>query len=93
MLTLRRRGCSTLEPPLRQRANPHRGKTTNRRAGCGRTARPVRREGEPKPIGPPYPYKRIAAAQGRGIRSTALTTAIYVRARTASGRDCLRVAI
>jgi len=27
--------------------NPLRGKTTNRRAGCGRSARPVRREGGP----------------------------------------------
>jgi len=54
--TLRRRGCSTLEPPPRQRVNPLRGKTTNRRAGCGRTACPVRREGEPKPIGSSYPY-------------------------------------
>lgn len=30
-----------------QAVNPLRGKTTNRRAGCGRTARPVRREGGP----------------------------------------------
>jgi len=36
--------------------NPLRGKTTNWRAGCGRSARPVRREGEPKPMGSPYPY-------------------------------------
>jgi hypothetical protein len=37
--------------------NPHWGKTTDRRAGCGRSARPVRREGGPKPIGPSYPYR------------------------------------
>ena len=30
-----------------QIVNPLGGKTTNRRAGCGRSARPVRREGEP----------------------------------------------
>src|SRR5262245_4040603 len=57
MLTLRRRGCSALWPPLRQRANPQRGKTTNRRAGCGRTACPVRREGGLKPISSSYPYQ------------------------------------
>src|SRR5262249_2269479 len=55
MLTLRRRGCLALWPPLRQMANPQRGKTTNRRAGCGRTACPVRREGGPKPISSSYP--------------------------------------
>jgi hypothetical protein len=32
------------------------GKTTNWRAGCGRSASPIRREGGPKPIGPPYPH-------------------------------------
>src|SRR5215510_9991016 len=57
MLTLRRRGCLALWPPLRQMANPQRGKTTNRRAGCGRTACPVRREGGPKPISSSYPYR------------------------------------
>src|SRR5262249_24582006 len=57
MLTLRRRGCLALWQPLRQMANPQRGKTTNRRAGCGRTACPVRREGGPKPISSSYPYQ------------------------------------
>ena len=38
------------------KVNPLGGKTINRRAGCGKTASPVRREGEPKPIGSPYPY-------------------------------------
>ena len=37
--------------------NPHGGKTINRRAVCGRSARTVRREGGPNPIGPPYPYQ------------------------------------
>jgi hypothetical protein len=36
--------------------SPLAGKTTDRRAGCGKSARPVRREGESKPIGPSYPY-------------------------------------
>ena len=31
-------------------------KTTDWRAGCGRPACPVRREGEPGPLGPSYPY-------------------------------------
>ena len=43
-------------PPIARSVNPLRGDTTNWRAGCGRSARPVRREGGPKPIGSPYPY-------------------------------------
>ena len=39
------------------KVNPLEGKTINWRAGCGKTASPVRREGEPNPIGSPYPYK------------------------------------
>ncbi|MCX7420279.1 MAG: hypothetical protein NT013_12165, partial [Planctomycetia bacterium] len=38
--------------------NPLAGKTINRRAGCGKPARPVRREGRPKSIGRSYPYRR-----------------------------------
>jgi hypothetical protein len=34
--------------------NPLRGNTTDWRAGCGKSARPVRREGRPKPMGLPY---------------------------------------
>ncbi len=41
---------------MQRRVNPLRGKTIDRRAGCGRSASPVRREGRPKPIGLPYPY-------------------------------------
>src|SRR5260221_7885221 len=37
--------------------NPLRGNTINRRAGCGRSARPVRREGELITISSPYPYQ------------------------------------
>jgi len=36
---------------------PLRGKTTDGRAGRGRSACPVRREGEPNSIGSPYPYR------------------------------------
>ena len=35
-----------------------RRQTLNRRAGCGKYARPVRREGRPNSIGLPYPYRR-----------------------------------
>ena len=49
-------GCSVLPLPMFQPVNPHEGKTINRRAGCGRSASPVRREGELNSIGTPYPY-------------------------------------
>ena len=38
-----------------------RGKTTNWRAGCGRSACPVRREGDSNSIGSPYPYRLKSA--------------------------------
>ena len=38
-------------------ASPLEGKTTNWRAGCGRSACPVRREGGRVTV-PPYPYRR-----------------------------------
>src|SRR5712692_9867348 len=41
--------------------SPLAGKTTDWRAGCGRSARPVRREGVSKPIDAPYPYSIISA--------------------------------
>ena len=46
MLTLRSRGTSVWKWPVPPRANPRVGKTINWRAGCGKSARPVRREGE-----------------------------------------------
>ena len=54
--------------------NPLRGNTTNRRAGCGRSASPVRREGRPNSIGLPYPYRPSSsfgstAAAGSGSTS------------------------
>ena len=47
----------TLSPSRSRYINPLRGKTINRRAGCGRPASPVRREGRPNSIGLPYPYQ------------------------------------
>src|SRR6266702_6882288 len=51
------RGSSACKQPMPKHASPLAGNTINRRAGCGRSARPVRREGESKPIGSPYPYQ------------------------------------
>ena len=45
MTSLPGRGCSAWKPPMPWLFNPLEGKTINRRAGCGRTARPVRRGG------------------------------------------------
>jgi RNA-directed DNA polymerase len=39
--------------------NPLAGKTINRRAGCGKSASPVRREGGPNPIGSSYPIIKL----------------------------------
>ena len=41
----------------------HGGNTINRRAGCGKPARPVRREGRPKSIGLPCPYLKNKGGQ------------------------------
>jgi hypothetical protein len=51
--------------------DPHEGKTINRRAGCGRTARPVRRGAGPKPIGPAYPYKTGPGGLRRSAKNRA----------------------
>ncbi len=50
-------GFSHWSKPTPWRSSPLDGKTPNRRAGCGRPACPVRREGCPK--GHPYPYVRL----------------------------------
>ena len=52
----KREPLSLQETPILWTVSPLRGKTTDRRAGCGRSARPVRREGATKPIDAPYPY-------------------------------------
>ena len=38
-------------------SSPQGGKTTNWRAGCGKSASPVRREGRRKPMRCSYPYR------------------------------------
>src|SRR5215470_4120132 len=68
MPTLLRLGYLACNKPMSRHASPLAGKTTDRRAGCGRSARPVRREGASKPIDAPYPYHHGdgPAAQVRG---------------------------
>jgi hypothetical protein len=56
-VTFTNKGCTACSLPMFGFVNPSQGKTTNRRAGCGKTARPVRREGGSKPIDPSYPYQ------------------------------------
>ena len=55
----KREPLSLQETPILWTVSPPAGKTTNWRAGCGRSARPVRREGASKPIGAPYPYQAL----------------------------------
>jgi|SRR5712671_5528244 len=52
----KREPLSLHETPCSWTVGPLAGKTTDWRAGCGRSARPVRREGGSKPIDAPYPY-------------------------------------
>ena len=52
----KREPLSLQETPCLWTVSPLVGKTTDWRAGCGRSARPVRREGVSKPIDAPYPY-------------------------------------
>ena len=44
---------------MNERVSPLRGKTTDWRAGCGRSARPVRREGSRNPMRLAYPYQTL----------------------------------
>src|SRR5215472_2599627 len=64
MLSLLSMGFSTCETPMPKPASPLAGKTIDWRAGCGRSARPVRREGGSNPIGSPYPYLQADAYGG-----------------------------
>jgi hypothetical protein len=50
-------GSSALRAPIDLYSSPHRGRTTDRRAECGRTACSVRREGRRKSMRRPYPYR------------------------------------
>jgi len=84
-----------LNQPLRKHANPRRGKTTNRRAGCGRSASPVRREGEAKPIASPYPYwgsvrRRVACRLSMNNPPTALVGCAPERRDGQRGESPLR---
>jgi hypothetical protein len=54
---LQRTVGSSLIAPLYVVSNPR--EPPNRRAVCGKTARTVRREGEPNSIGSPYPYQSL----------------------------------
>jgi len=73
--------CIALPKPMFVLFNPPRGNTINRRAGCGKSARPVRREGRPGnrpslPLSPSpgqRPGERIASdgskrAKGPAVR-------------------------
>ncbi len=59
-------------------SSPQGGKTTNWRAGCGKSASPVRREGRRKPMRCSYPYrnKGIGSPPPRGRRLDAGTRAL-----------------
>src|SRR5207245_3455778 len=60
MHTLPSRGCTVWLQPMPWPVNPlegPNGQTISRRAGCGKSARPVRREGELNTISSPYPYQ------------------------------------
>ena len=48
-------------------SSPQGGKTTNWRAGCGKSASPVRREGRRKPMRCSYPYVRPGAGAIREV--------------------------
>ena len=60
------KGCIALAKPMFVSFNPHRGNTINWKAGCGKPARPVWREGRPDSTGLPYPYRTVVAA-GRAV--------------------------
>src|SRR5262249_20267646 len=45
------------KPPMPWPVNPHEGKTIDWRAGCEKSARPVRRERRLKPMSRLYPYR------------------------------------
>jgi hypothetical protein len=66
---------------MNSHVSPLEGKTTNWRAGCGRSASPVRREGEQKPIGSPYPYHKPRLTMGSVISPD--VTALAYGPRTA----------
>jgi hypothetical protein len=64
-LSLPNRGCTACEQPMRRRVNPLRGKTTNRRAVCGKSACTVRRGEGLNSIDPSYPYRFFRLSRER----------------------------
>ena len=72
-------GLSACRTPMHRYASPLVGKTIDWRAGCGRSARPVRREGGSKPIGSPYPYQEFQSLAPK-VPACAVTTN-FCRAR------------
>ena len=73
--------------PTTRRVTPLGGKTVNGRAGCGKPARPVRREGRPNSIGLPYPYTGVGPSGTVGDRAT---TGRYGRRPCRNGQPCNR---
>src|ERR1035438_5057115 len=56
--------------------NPRGGKTTNWRAGCGRSARPVRREGESQAL--PTPIKSACRTlRDRSLKQSTKPNQVY----------------
>ena len=49
-------------------SSPQGGKTTNWRAGCGKSASPVRREGRRKSMRRSYPYSVIKCFGDSGLK-------------------------
>jgi hypothetical protein len=60
-------GSSACSEPMPRPASPLAGKTANRRAGCGRSASPVRREGAA--LAAPYPYQKTVTPSAKADRS------------------------
>jgi len=57
-------GLSSLNTTYFKFVNPENGLIANRRAGCGKSASPVRREGERKSMRSPYPYRKSSDVAG-----------------------------
>src|SRR6266700_1796245 len=62
--------CSAWNRPMIWSISPRRGKTTDWRAGCERSASTVRREEGTKPIVPSYPYHVFSAKRKAWMAAT-----------------------
>src|ERR1017187_2125124 len=79
-------GCCPWPQNTSGRVQSYKYETTDRRAGCGRSASPVRREGQGS-IPRPYPYQQYAQATPRGSGILILywiNAGIRVKVRTKS---------